>query len=64
MRPVAYRTALRLARARELLATTAMNVGAVARATGFADPLYFSRAFRRRFGISPREMLRNFRRAQ
>jgi AraC-like DNA-binding protein len=63
-RPVAYRTALRLARARELLATTAMNVSAVARATGFDDPLYFSRAFRRRFGISPREMIQDFKRTR
>jgi AraC-like DNA-binding protein len=63
-RPVAYRNALRLARARDLFATTAMKVNEVARATGFSDPLYFSRAFRRRFGISPREMIQHFKRMQ
>ncbi|HYF51925.1 MAG TPA: AraC family transcriptional regulator [Planctomycetota bacterium] len=61
MRPVEYRTGLRLAKARELLSSTNMNVKEVAHKAGFADPLYFSRVFRQQFGISPREMIRRFR---
>jgi AraC-like DNA-binding protein len=61
MRPVEYRTGLRLAKARELLSSTNMNVKEVAHKAGFSDPLYFSRVFRQQFGISPREMIRRFR---
>ncbi len=58
--PVAYRTAVRLGRARELLVTTRCNVSEAAYAVGFADPLYFSRAFRERFGASPSSLIRSF----
>lgn len=50
---LAYRTGLRMARARTLLDRTDATVAEVARAVGFDDPLYFSRQFRRRHGISP-----------
>jgi transcriptional regulator GlxA family with amidase domain len=46
--------AARLGRARWLLATTRLEVGEVARQTGFHDPFHFSRLFRRRTGVSPR----------
>ncbi|GAA2379431.1 helix-turn-helix domain-containing protein [Dactylosporangium salmoneum] len=39
--------------ARRLLARTALTVAQVARATGFADPAYFSRFFRREVGLTP-----------
>lgn len=39
--------------AARLLRFSERTVGEVAHATGFADPLYFSRAFKRRFGESP-----------
>lgn len=39
--------------AARLLRYTDRTVGEVAHATGFTDPLYFSRAFKRRFGESP-----------
>jgi len=58
--PAAYRRNLRLRRARELLVTSQKNVGEVARATGFSDPLYFSRVFRRAFGATPSSLIRNF----
>jgi AraC-like DNA-binding protein len=58
--PVAYRQSLRLRRARELLATSQKNVAEVARATGFADPLYFSRVFRKAFGVTPSSLIRSF----
>jgi AraC family transcriptional regulator, arabinose operon regulatory protein len=49
---VAYRTRLRLSRARHLLSSTAMPVAQVAREVGFGDASYFTRAFRRTFGLS------------
>jgi AraC family transcriptional regulator of arabinose operon len=45
--------AVRLDAARRLLATTDLPVQAVARQVGYADPLYFSRVFRREVGKSP-----------
>jgi AraC-like DNA-binding protein len=38
-----------------------MNVKEAALQTGVADPLYFSRVFRKRLGLSPREMIRRYR---
>jgi len=45
---------VRLARARDLLATTELPIREVANQVGFRDPNYFSRVFRRHFGKSPR----------
>jgi AraC-like DNA-binding protein len=61
MRPLEYRTGLRLARARELLSSSTMNVKEVAHKVGFSDALYFSRVFRQHFGISPSDTIRRFR---
>jgi AraC-like DNA-binding protein len=49
---------LRLERCATILAdpTNGATVSAVAAAHGFDDPTSFSRAFRRRFGCSPREV--------
>jgi transcriptional regulator GlxA family with amidase domain len=47
--------ALRLDRARRLLQETSLSVVEVALATGFGSPSQFARAFRRAFGIAPRE---------
>jgi AraC-like DNA-binding protein len=60
MSPVAYRMQVRLNRARELLISTRRNVSEVAYQAGFADPLYFSRAFRRHFGATPSSLIRDF----
>ncbi|WP_062529728.1 helix-turn-helix domain-containing protein [Demequina rhizosphaerae] len=49
----AYHASLRMARARSLLDTTPLTVAEVARAVGYADPLYFSRHFRRVHDVSP-----------
>lgn len=46
--------ALRLRRAARLLEHTAESVGSISRRTGFDSPYYFSRRFRRHFGVSPR----------
>ncbi|QKW09776.1 helix-turn-helix domain-containing protein [Streptomyces sp. NA04227] len=45
----------RLQHAARLLETTALDVGHVAAASGFASPFHFSRAFRTRFGVPPRQ---------
>lgn len=50
---LAHHTALRMSRARGLLDTTELPVSEVAREVGYADPLYFSRQFRRVHGLSP-----------
>jgi AraC family transcriptional regulator len=44
---------VRLERARTMLARSNLPIGQVARACGFADPLYFSRRFRATHGIAP-----------
>lgn len=43
----------RMREAAELLRTTGLRVGEVARAVGFEDPLYFSRVFRAAYGAPP-----------
>jgi AraC-like DNA-binding protein/quercetin dioxygenase-like cupin family protein len=53
--PMGWVAARRIARAQELLRTTGLTVGQVARRCGVADPYYFSRLFRQHVGQSPRE---------
>lgn len=53
MQPYAWRIAHRMARARDLLATTRMTVAEVAMAVGYDDPAYFSRLFRNHAGMPP-----------
>ena len=54
MAPGRYLYALRLRRAAALLAATSLPVSEVMQAVGWNDPSHFSKAFRRRFGVSPR----------
>lgn len=51
--PSAYHTSLKMGRARSLLDGTSLTIAQVAHAVGYADPLYFSRQFRRVHGTSP-----------
>jgi AraC family carnitine catabolism transcriptional activator len=55
MSPVRYYRDIRLDRARGLITQTDMPVLEVALACGFFSPEHFSRAYRLRFGIAPRE---------
>lgn len=51
-----YVRTLRMEKARDLLESGEMNVGEVAPATGYTCFGHFSEAFRKRFGIAPREL--------
>lgn len=51
----------RIGRAQDLLSTTDLPIGEIAQACGYSDPLYFSRLFRRRTLLSPREYRRKAR---
>jgi AraC-like DNA-binding protein len=53
--PGAFHTSVKMARARTLLDTTSTPISEIASAVGYADPLYFSRHFRRIHGVSPSE---------
>jgi signal transduction histidine kinase/DNA-binding response OmpR family regulator/ligand-binding sensor domain-containing protein len=48
-----YVRALRLARAKNLLTSSQLNISEIAYAVGFDDPKYFSRVFSDEFGLSP-----------
>ncbi len=47
---------LRLVRARMLLSNQNLSISAIAREVGYEDLHYFSRLFKKRFGLSPREL--------
>ncbi|WP_460527022.1 helix-turn-helix transcriptional regulator [Flindersiella endophytica] len=51
--PLQYLQRFRMRRARALLETTDLVVADIGRRVGFADPAYFSRAFRRLEGMTP-----------
>jgi AraC-like DNA-binding protein len=61
IRPVEMRTQIRLERARDMLATTALNVKQVAHQCGYPDAQYFSKVFRKQFGLSPAEIIHRYR---
>ena len=50
-----YLTALRIERAKELLARTGMKLAAIAMEIGYNEPNYFSHVFRKVEGITPKE---------
>lgn len=52
--PVLYYRDIRLDRARSLVTQTDMRLSEVAIASGFANQAHFSRAYRERFGLTPR----------
>lgn len=55
MSPFQYLTDVRLRRACQLLANTGLSATEIAASCGFGGSSYFSRAFRSRFGCTPRE---------
>ncbi|MBR5546273.1 MAG: helix-turn-helix domain-containing protein [Clostridia bacterium] len=55
MSPLQYMQSYRLQKARHLLQTTAESITAIAHSCGLGTSSYFSRIFRKEFGVSPRE---------
>lgn len=53
--PSVFKTAKRIEIACEMLISTKMTIEQVAHAAGYTDPLYFSRAFKKHLGTSPKE---------
>jgi AraC-like DNA-binding protein len=51
----------RLEQARQLLEERRLNISEVSQAIGFANRSYFASAFRKKFGVTPREYLSNYR---
>ena len=51
--PQAYILGFRMRRARELLLTSSLSVGDVARSVGYTDVYNFSRMFKKKYGSSP-----------
>ena len=63
--PLGYLTAKRMSLAREIMLSGVTNrysnytVSQIAEMCGFAEPLYFSRVFKKYYGISPKEYAEN-----
>ncbi len=53
--PVKYQNDVRLKVSREMLLSTLQSVGEIAFNCGFEDQLYFSRLFKRKYGVTPTE---------
>ena len=51
----------RLEQARQLLEERQLNISEIAQAIGFANRSYFAAAFRKKFGVTPREYLSSYR---
>lgn len=60
MSVIAYLTNIRIEVAAALLRNTMLNVREIASRVGFADEAYFSRAFRKRHGLSPLAFRKTF----
>lgn len=52
--PMAYVTEMRMELAKNLLRTSPLSIKEISARTGYEDPLYFSSAFRRFTGLSPK----------
>lgn len=46
---------MRIKRAKQLAESGEYNVSTIAYMTGFNDPKYFSKCFKKRYGVSPSE---------
>ncbi|MBQ3018639.1 MAG: helix-turn-helix domain-containing protein [Clostridia bacterium] len=57
--PSEYILDLRLGRACDLLLTTDMEISAVGASSGYNDPYFFSKIFKKHMGISPQEYRKN-----
>lgn len=53
--PKAYISLLRFNYAKQLLLSSKISIASIALKCGYADPLYFSKQFKKRTGVSPKE---------
>ena len=53
--PHAYQQMLRINNCMTLLASTQLNITDICMLSGYTDPLYFSKIFKKYVGMSPRE---------
>lgn len=53
--PQEFLIRMRLSKATELMKTSSASIGDIAAVCGYPNQLHFSRAFKKRYGISPRE---------
>lgn len=58
--PIQYLISLRVAKAKELLASSAMEISEIAMATGFCNHPHLCRTFKNRMNISPRDYRKRF----
>lgn len=54
MPPHAYQQTLRIQNCKVLLTSTQLSVAEISEQAGYNDPLYFSRIFKKRVGVSPK----------
>lgn len=55
--PITYLTTLRLRQAQTLLQAGQLSVSEVAHSVGYQDPYYFSKLFKRHFGVAPSKLI-------
>ncbi|MFI3172100.1 MAG: AraC family transcriptional regulator [Eubacteriales bacterium] len=53
--PKAYITDIRVKRAKDLLMNSTLNINEISILVGYETPLYFSRIFKKKVGVSPKE---------
>lgn len=58
MNTMSYVNNIKLNRAKKLLITTSRSIGDIAMESGFADFSYFSRSFKKEFGVTPSQFQR------
>ena len=57
--PAQYILSLRMVNAQSLLESTEYNIGEIAEIVGYDNPLYFSRVFKKEYGVSPAQYRKN-----
>ena len=57
--PQEFLIRMRLSKATELMRTSRASIGDIAQLCGYPNQLHFSRAFKKRYGVSPREWRRD-----
>ena len=58
--PIQYQNDMRLKISCEMLLSTKYNIKEIAVSCGFSDPLYYSKIFKKKYGVSPKEYRANY----